>query len=104
MEKQELSYSDCSLFIKYISEAKASLFALHFTKCRNSIESAKDLLYDWYFDDKINFDYYDWFNHLFNEAIEDYNADDTATLDESLNFILHELKKLMQRFDIKQDS
>lgn len=104
MEKQELNYSDCKMFINYISKAKASLFALHFATCRKNIDSAKVMVIDWYCDGVINLRNAEWLTHLLNEAIEDYEADDSAILSESLDCIMHEFKKMMKRLDIKRDN
>ena len=104
MEKQELSYSECRQFIKYILKAMDSLFKNDFKAVRDNIDSAKDMVVDWLGDGEISVVRAEWLMHLLREAIEDYEADDSDTLFETLRFIRFEFIKMMNQLGIKQDS
>lgn len=104
MEKHELSYSDCRIFIKYISKAIDSLFHHNFKAISENIDSAKDMLFDWRCDDEIGLRDDEWLTCLLSEVTAAYEMDDWASLFEGLCCIRDEVKKMMQRLGIKQDT
>lgn len=103
MGKQELSYSDRKTFKKYIRKAINSLVEQDYSVVRENIDSARDMVFDWRFDGKI--DYLDdaWLAHLLYGAIEACEAHDSGTLFELLVRINAGFKKMVARYDIKQD-
>lgn len=104
MEKQELSYSDRSVFNKYIRKALNALIEQDYKEVRNHIYSAKDMVFDWRCDGITN--YYDdaWLVHLLYDAIEACEAHDSGTVFELLVRIKSGFKKMVARYDIKQDT
>lgn len=104
MEKRELSYSDCIVFLKYIQNARDGIFEMDFKAIQEHIDSAKKMVLAWLFDGKINVFDVEWLTHLLTEATEDYEVDDIVTLSDTLSFTSHEFRKMMKRYDIKQDN
>lgn len=104
MGKHELSCSDCKAFKKYILKAVDSLVEQDYSVVRENIDSARDMVFDWRFDGKT--DFYDdvWLIHLLYGAIEACEAYDSGTLFEVLVRINAGFKKMVARYDLKQDN
>lgn len=104
MEKQELSCSDRRAFKKYIREAVDSLIEQDYFVARKKIYSAKDMVFDWRCDGITN--YYDdaWLVHLLYDAIEACEVHDSGTVFELLSRINVGFKKMVARYDLKQDN
>ena len=103
MEKQELSYSECKTFKKYIRKAIDSLIEQDYFVVRENIHSVKDMVFDWRCDGITN--YYDdaWLVHLLYAAITACEEHDSGTVFELLVRINAGFKKMVARYDIKQD-
>lgn len=104
MEKQALSYSDCMTFKKYIVKALDGVLERNFKLVRESIDSARDMLFDWRCDGEISLRDDEIFTNLFIEATRDLEAYDSVILFETLMLIRGECTKMMQRLNIKQDN
>lgn len=97
MEKQELSYSDCRVFIEYIRKAIKGVITRDYEDVYKNIDSARDLLTDWYYDGDILLSDYALLKQMLNQAVESFWIRDDDTLFLTLMKIKDSLREMMVR-------
>lgn len=103
MEKQELSYSDCKIFDKYIIEAMESVFVYDYEIFYKNIDSARDTIVHLRYDDKIGSSDASFFMQMLNKAIEAWCFGHMSLMIETLMLIKDSFIKMMVRYGIKCD-
>lgn len=104
MEKQELSYSDCKMFNKYMIEAMEKVIERDFKAVYENIDSCRDMLTDWRYDGDIGLSDYEFFAQKLNQATEALCLGYTSLLIETLMLIKDSVIKMMIRDGIKRDN
>lgn len=97
MEKQELNSSDCMAFIEYIRKDIKGVIARDYEAVYENIDSARDMVTDWRYDDEILLSDYVFLTQMFNQDIAALCIRDEDVLFFTLMKINDSLREMMVR-------